>query len=142
MIRLTRRYRFCASHRLHSPCLSEAENREVYGKCNNPHGHGHNYTLEVSVTGPLDEATGQVAPVDRLDRLVHEQVLERLNNRNLNVEVPEFAGVVPTTENLALEIRRRLSENWGKAFNGLAPGLGRIRIYETPRNIFEVTGIV
>ncbi len=142
MIRLTRRYTFCASHRLHSACFSEAKNREVYGKCNNPHGHGHNYTLEVSVTGPLDEATGQVAPVDRLDRLVREQVLERLNHRNLNVEVPEFAGVVPTTENLALEIRRRLSENWGKAFNGRAPGLERIRICETPRNIFEVTGSV
>ena len=140
MTRLTRRYRFCASHRLHAPRLSDAENRELYGKCNNPHGHGHNYTLEVSVTGPVDGATGRVLSVGDLDRLVGERVLEKFDHRNLNEQIPEFARVAPTTENLALEIRRRLSAHWKTAFPGPSPALERVRIYETKRNIFELSG--
>src|SRR5271169_2950719 len=96
---LTRRYLFSASHRLHSEEMSAEENRATYGKCNNPHGHGHNYTLEVTVSGAVDESTGMVCNLADLDGFVQGQVLERFNLQNLNV-LPEFAGRVPTTENL------------------------------------------
>jgi 6-pyruvoyltetrahydropterin/6-carboxytetrahydropterin synthase len=137
VIRLTRRYRFSASHRLHTDLLSEDENRAVYGKCNNPHGHGHNYVLEVSVRGPLDERTGRVADLAALDRLVHCEIVEAFDHRNLNVDVPDFAGSVPTTENLVAVVERRLRRNWQAAFPGEWPRLDRIRIQETRRNTFE-----
>jgi 6-pyruvoyltetrahydropterin/6-carboxytetrahydropterin synthase len=139
MIRLTRRYRFSASHRLRSPHLSEAENQELYGKCNNPHGHGHDYSLEVSVRGAVDEASGRVVNVEALDRLVAEHVLRAFDHKNLNSEVPEFAEAPPTTENVVLEIRRRLGANWKAAFPGATPVLERIRVHETKRNIFEIS---
>src|SRR5215469_9234078 len=97
---LTRRYIFSASHRLHTDALSEAQNADVYGKCNNPHGHGHNYALEVTVSGPVDEATGMVCNLVDLDDAVRREVLERFDHQNLNV-LQDFATVVPTTENLA-----------------------------------------
>ena len=140
MTRLTRRYRFSASHRLHSTELSESKNRELYGKCNNPYGHGHDYVLEVSLEGPLDPATGRVVNVEAMDRLVREQVLEVFDHKDLNSDVPEFAAVTPTTENLAVEIRRRLTEHWKAAFREPSPALQRIRIHETRRNVFEITG--
>ncbi len=139
MIHLARRYRFSASHRLHSPALSEERNREVYGKCNHPFGHGHNYVLEVAVRGPVDSEIGRMVSVEELDRLVAEQVLDALDYRNLNVEVEGLSGLAPTTENLALEIRRRLLANWKKAFPGPFPVLAGLRILETPRNIFDLT---
>lgn len=136
MPRLTRRYHFAASHRLASPALSEEENRRLYGKCNYPYGHGHDYTLEVSVEGPLDPA-GQIVNRRELDELVGRQVLELVDHKNLNLDVPEMEGAVPTTENLASFIQRRLCEGWD-----LPPRLARIRIIETARNTFEleVTG--
>ena len=139
MIRLTRRYRFSASHRLHARGLSEAENRELYGKCNNPYGHGHDYLLEVGVRGPVEERSGRVADVAALDRLVGGEVIRAFDHRDLNQDVPEFASVVPTTENLALEVERRLRRNWSAAFPGEWPRLDRIRIRETKRNIFEIS---
>ncbi|MGA2325070.1 MAG: 6-carboxytetrahydropterin synthase [Bryobacteraceae bacterium] len=138
MIRLTRRYRFSASHRLHARQLSEAENRELYGKCSNPYGHGHDYLLEVGVRGPVEERSGQVADVSALDRLVGCEVIRAFDHRNLNQDVPEFASLVPTTENLALEVERRLRRNWSAVFPGEWPRLDRIRIRETKRNIFEI----
>jgi 6-pyruvoyltetrahydropterin/6-carboxytetrahydropterin synthase len=138
MIRLTRRYRFSASHRLHARELSEAGNRELYGKCNNPYGHGHDYLLEVSVRGPVEERSGQVADVAALDRLVGGEVIRAFDHRDLNQDVPEFASLVPTTENLALEVERRLRRNWSAVFPGEWPRLDRIRIRETKRNIFEI----
>jgi 6-pyruvoyltetrahydropterin/6-carboxytetrahydropterin synthase len=137
MIRLTRRYRFSASHRLHSGRLSEGENRAVYGKCNNPYGHGHDYVLEVSVRGPVEEKTGRAADVAVLDALVHRQVIRAFDHRNLNEDVPEFARVIPTTENLVAEVERRLRREWGASFPGEWPELDRIRIQETRRNTFE-----
>lgn len=134
MIRVTRRYRFSASHRLHAAGLTEDANRELYGKCNNPHGHGHNYAVEVSVRGPVDPESGKAADIEALDALVRRAVLEPFDHRDLNTEVPEFAHTVPTTENLAVEIRRRLLSNWPEAF----PKLERIRIDETKRNRFEL----
>jgi 6-pyruvoyltetrahydropterin/6-carboxytetrahydropterin synthase len=140
MICLTRRYRFSASHRLHTPLLSEADNRELYGKCNNPFGHGHDYTLEVSVRGPVDEATGRVVHIDALDRLVRSQVLEPFDHRDLNAEAPVFTQLVPTTENLAIEIRSRLEAGWASAIPGPRPSLASVRLSETRRNFFEVRG--
>jgi 6-pyruvoyltetrahydropterin/6-carboxytetrahydropterin synthase len=138
MTRLTRRYRFAASHRLHAPRLSDERNRTLYGKCNNPYGHGHNYEIEISARGPVDETTGQVVDRIQLDRLVKTEVLDVFDHRNLNAEIPEFAGLVPTSENLGLEIERRLRARWRDAFPGPWPRLEKIRIAETERNIFEV----
>jgi 6-pyruvoyltetrahydropterin/6-carboxytetrahydropterin synthase len=138
VIRLTRRYRFCASHRLHAAGLSEEENRALYGKCNNPYGHGHDYALEVSLRGPLDAASGRVADLAALDALVREQVLEPFDHRDLNADVAAFAARVPTTENLAVEIRARLAAHWPEVFPGGAPALDGVRIQETKRNRFEL----
>jgi 6-pyruvoyltetrahydropterin/6-carboxytetrahydropterin synthase len=131
-MRLTRRYRFAASHRLDSSALSPEENRTLYGKCNNPYGHGHDYSIDISVEGPLN-ADGLVVDRRALDRLVEERVLRVLDHKNLNQDVPEFERAVPTTENLASVIERRLREHWN-----LAPRLARIRIAETDRNTFEM----
>lgn len=138
MFRVTRRYEFSASHRLHSGELSEEENRKLYGKCNNPYGHGHNYVVEVSACGPLDAATGRAVDTAALDRLVARGVLRPFEHRNLNEDVAAFAHVVPTSENLAAEICRRLKQEWRRAFPGEWPKLEKIRIAETPRNIFEI----
>lgn len=137
MFRVTRSYRFAASHRLDAPQLTESENRRLYGKCNNPYGHGHNYVLDVSARGPADDS-GQAVDVSRLDRLVGEEILQPFGNRNLNKEVAAFEHLVPTSENLAVEICRRLKAGWANAFPGEWPKLEGVRIAETPRNIFEV----
>lgn len=137
MIRLSRRYRFSASHRLDTPALTAEENRAVYGKCNNRYGHGHDYVLEVSVRGPVDES-GRAADLEALDRLVSEEVVEALDRTDLNRGA--LAEVVPTTENLAIEVRRRLAAKWEEAFPGEWPRLERIRIMETKRNYFELRG--
>ena len=137
MFRVTRSYRFAASHRLHAPQLSEAQNEAIYGKCNNPFGHGHNYVLEVTARGPADDS-GRTLDPGRLDDLVERQVLTPFSHRNLNVDVHSFAGRVPTSENLAVEICRRLKDNWAAVFPGEWPKLDRVRIAETARNIFEV----
>lgn len=134
-MRLTRTYRFSSSHRLHSDQLSAECNAELYGKCNNPFGHGHNYVLRVSVSGQMDESTGRVASPGELDRYVHRQVISVFDHRDMNTDVPEFAGV-PTTENLALEIERRLAAGWAATFAEVK--LERIWIQETPRNTFEL----
>lgn len=131
-MRLTSRYRFSASHRLDTPTLSPAENRRLYGKCNNPHGHGHNYVLDITVDGPIDE-TGQVVNREELDKLVRRRVLRRLDHRDLNTEIPELWGRVTTTENLAAMVREALSENWT-----LPARLASVRIAETARNSFEL----
>jgi len=136
MFRVTRAYQFSASHRLHAPPLSDEANRELYGKCNNPYGHGHNYVVEISARGPLDEH-GRAVDTGRLDELVHAQVLTPFSHGNLNMDV-NFSRVVPTSENLAVEICRRLKQNWKTAFRGEWPKLDRVRIAETTRNIFEV----
>jgi 6-pyruvoyltetrahydropterin/6-carboxytetrahydropterin synthase len=139
LIRLTRKYRFSASHRLHSTQLSESENQALYGKCNYPFGHGHNYEIEVSARGPVEKRSGRAVHIDCLDRLVEEQILRPFDRRNLNEEVETFREAVPTTENLGREIFRRLVSHWREAFPGPWPTLEKIRIAETPRNFFEVS---
>jgi 6-pyruvoyltetrahydropterin/6-carboxytetrahydropterin synthase len=138
MIAITRRYRFSASHRLHSPALSEPENSRLYGKCNNPFGHGHNYVLEVTAAGNVDPLTGALLPVAKLDRLVQEAVLQKIAHSNLNLDVPQFQRLVPTTENLALVIADLLWQNWEAYLGGIPARLHRLHIQETDRNGFEV----
>ena len=103
-----RRYRFAASHRLHSDALSDADNQRVYGKCNNPYGHGHNYVVEVRVSGPVDPATGMIVNLIDLDRFVQSEVLDVFDHKSLNEDVEAFRTLVPTTENVCKEIYRRL----------------------------------
>ncbi len=138
MLRLTRRYRFCAAHRLHSSALSESENRELYGKCNNPHGHGHDYLLEITVAGPLEARTGKLVNVSHLDRLVETSILNKLDHRDLNSEVPEFEALMPTSENLALVIGRRLNDSWPACFGAEGLSLDNVRLHETGRNRFDL----
>jgi len=132
-IELTRRYRFAASHRLHSEHLTKDENERFYGKCNNPYGHGHNYVVEVSVSGDVDPATGMIANLADLDCFVEREVIDAFDCRNLNEEVPAFRERVPTTENLCMEVFSRLRQ-FPKA------RLERIRIEETGSNSFEYAG--
>ena len=129
---LTRRYMFSSSHRLHSDGLSEEANRETYGKCNNPYGHGHNYTLEVTVSGQVD-ANGMVCNLVDLDTFVTDQVLERFDHLNLN-QLPEFASDVPTTENLCIRIYDILNRGFRPAH------LEKVRLEETMMNSFEYAG--
>jgi len=136
---LTRRYEFAASHRLHSDRLSEEENWRIYGKCNNPYGHGHNYGLEVTVTGPIDPRTGMVANLVDLDRVVQETVIERFDHKNLNAEISEFREQVPTSEVLLLEIHRLLVERWPREANLAGTRISRLRLQETGKNFFEYT---
>ena len=130
---LTRRYRFAASHRLYSSAFSEEENKRLYGKCGNPHGHGHNYLVEVTVTGPVDPTTGMVANLSELDPFVTREVLEPFDQTYLNEEVSQFREKVPTTENVCREIYRRLK-------NFPSARLEKVRIEETSNNSFEFAG--
>jgi 6-pyruvoyltetrahydropterin/6-carboxytetrahydropterin synthase len=133
MVTLTRRYSFAASHRLHSAKLSDAENQRLYGKCNNPYGHGHNYVVEVTLGGPVDPATGMIANLVDLDSYVQRHVLDDFDHRYMNEEIDAFKSTVPTTENLCIEIYNRL-----KQFPGAH--LERVRIEETSKNSFEYSG--
>jgi len=126
MIFVTRRAEFSASHYYHNPDLSPEENRRIFGKTNNPHGHGHNYTLDVTVVGEVDRTTGMVMDLKDLKKLLEAEVLQLMDHRFLNKEVPIFASTIPTTENIAIEIWKLLAPK-------LARGkLHRVRLYETP----------
>jgi 6-pyruvoyltetrahydropterin/6-carboxytetrahydropterin synthase len=135
---LSRRYRFSASHRLHSEQMSDAENRAIYGKCNNPHGHGHNYTLEVTLSGQVDESTGMVCNLVDLDESVDREVVSRFDIENLNMR-PEFANSIPTTENLCAVIFDLLNQDILKRKFTQAH-LEGVRLEETMMNSFEYSG--
>ena len=132
-IALGRRYCFAASHRLHSRALSDEENWRVYGKCNNPYGHGHNYVVEISVSGKVDAATGMIVNLVDLDGFVEREVIEAFDHKSLNDDVPAFQDRVPTTENICIEIFDRL-----RHFS-LAK-VERVRVEETSNNAFEYAG--
>jgi len=132
-VELGRRYQFAAAHRLHSPALSEVENCRLYGKCNNPFGHGHNYVVEVLVSGTIDPATGMIANLADLDGFVEREILDPFDHKSLNEDVAAFHAAVPTTENLCIEIFRRL-----KKFPNAK--LERVRVQETSNNSFEYAG--
>jgi len=130
---LTRRYLFSASHRLHSDTMTVEENRATYGKCNNPHGHGHNYALEVTVSGRVDRLTGIVCDLADLDKAVQGQVLECFDHQNLNA-LGQFERIVPTTENLCVAIYDILRRTFAAAH------LEKVRLEETMMNSFEYGG--
>jgi 6-pyruvoyltetrahydropterin/6-carboxytetrahydropterin synthase len=130
---LTRRYWFSASHRLHCDGMSEDENWATYGKCNNPHGHGHNYALEVTIAGLVDPRTGMICNLADLDSFVQEKILERFDHQNLNM-LSDFHGVVPTTENLCVVVYGILEREFRHA------GVEKVRVEETMLNSFEYAG--
>ncbi len=132
--RVTRRVHFSAGHRLHNPDLSDEVNRDTYGLCNNPTGHGHNYDLEVTVEGEVDPGTGYVMDLKRLKALLESEVLGDVDHANLNVDVDWLAGVIPTTENLAVAI-------WNRIESGIPDvKLVSVRLWETARNSVEYRG--
>jgi len=130
---LTRIYRFAASHRLHTSVFSDDKNAEIFGKCNNPYGHGHDYVLQVSVEGAPDPLTGRILPVADLDRYVQRQAVSVYDHSDLNRDVPGFEGV-PTTENLGRDVLRRLQTDWPFA----EVRLTRVAIQETDRNSIAI----
>jgi 6-pyruvoyltetrahydropterin/6-carboxytetrahydropterin synthase len=130
---LTRRYMFSASHRLHSDAMSAEENASTYGKCNNPYGHGHNYALEVTVSGRVEETTGMICNLVDLDGFVQARILEQFDLQNLNT-LPEFVRAVPTTENLCVVIYDILQRGFTPAH------LEKVRLEETMMNSFEYAG--
>lgn len=132
-VRVTRRVHFSAAHRLHNPAFSDAENQRIFGLCNSPNWHGHNYELEVTVEGTPDPGTGYVVDLGAV-RAVAEEVTGDLDHRNLNLDVPWLEGVIPSTENLVVAIWNRLAPRIP------AGRLVRLVLWETPRNSAEYTG--
>jgi 6-pyruvoyltetrahydropterin/6-carboxytetrahydropterin synthase len=133
-VTVTRRLQFNAAHRVHNPALSEEENTRLFGKCNNPNWHGHNYTLDVSVRGAIDERTGYVVDLGVLKRIVEERVVDKIDHKNFNVDVDFMHGVIPTSENIVVAIWRELEP-------AVRPGrLSRLVLWETPNNYVEYAG--
>jgi 6-pyruvoyltetrahydropterin/6-carboxytetrahydropterin synthase len=126
MVYLTRKAEFAASHYYHNPAFSPEENQRIFGKCNNPNGHGHNYTLEVTVKGKVDPRSGFVVDLKQLKEVMNREVLDAMDHRFLNKEVPEFLTQIPTTENIAIAVWQRLEPKLRNA------SLHRVRVYETP----------
>jgi len=134
MIRLSQKFEFSASHRLHNPTMSDETNRQTFGKCNNPSGHGHNYELAVTLRGPADE-NGVVMPVPQFERIVAETVVERFDHKNLNEQVAEFRDVIPSVENIARVIYRLLKPKFAGAGGGVE--LAAVTVWETPKTFCE-----
>lgn len=132
MVYLTRVYEFCASHRLHEPTLTDAENVALYGKCNNPNGHGHNYRVEVTVRGELDERTGMIVDLAYLDAVAAKEIVERFDYTHLNTDVAPLRGLVPTSENVVKVLYELLEPHFGQG-----AALHRVRLYETPKSWFD-----
>ena len=133
-VTITRRLHFSAAHRVHSPALSEEENRRIFGKCNNPNWHGHNYILDVSVRGAVDERTGYVVDLTRVKEIVQQHVVDKVDHRNLNLEVDFLRGIIPTTENVVVAFWRVLEPV-------LRPAkLTRLVLWETVNNYVEYDG--
>jgi 6-pyruvoyltetrahydropterin/6-carboxytetrahydropterin synthase len=134
IVTVTRRMRFNAAHRVHNPSLSDEENARLFGGCNNPNWHGHNYVLEISVTGPIDATTGYVVDLGDLKAIVQRLVIDKVDHRNLNLDVDFMRGINPTSENLIVACWRELEPH-------IAPGrLTRLRLWETENNHVEYDG--
>ena len=134
IVRVTKRLRFNAAHRVHNPALSPEENTALFGPCNNPNWHGHNYVLEVTVEGPIDDRTGYVIDLGKLRKIVEREVISLVDHRNMNLEVPFLAGTNPTAENIVVACWRVLDPV-------VAPGkLSRLRLWETENNYVEYEG--
>lgn len=134
MVRVTRNYRFSASHRLHLANRSDEENQRLFGRCNNPHGHGHNYVLGVTVEGPIDASTGVAVDQGKLDEFVHREIIALFDHTYINMDVEPLREVPATTENIAFVIERRLQAAWPWT----QPRLAHIRVEETKRNVIEL----
>lgn len=134
MASLTKTFGFSAAHRLHSAALSDEENRALFGKCNNPHGHGHNYELEVTVRGEIDPRTGMIMDLGVLMQTVQDEVIERFDHKHLNEDTAEFRALNPTGENIVKVI-------WDLLQPKLGARLTRLGLWETPKNLFEYDGI-
>jgi 6-pyruvoyltetrahydropterin/6-carboxytetrahydropterin synthase len=133
-VTVTRRVRFNAAHRVHNPALSDAENERLFGKCNNPNWHGHNYTLDVSVEGDVDGVTGYVLDLARLKQIIELEIVSIVDHRNFNLDVPFMRDVIPTSENIVVAFWRRLEAH-------VAPArLTRIVLWETENNYVEYRG--
>jgi 6-pyruvoyltetrahydropterin/6-carboxytetrahydropterin synthase len=132
MVRLSQKFEFSASHRLHNPALSEEENRRNFGKCNNPHGHGHNYVLQVTVAG-LPNANGYVVDIPKFEQVVAATVIDPLDHRYLNIEIPEFSDLIPTVENIAMVIFKRLKPK----LDELGAKLAGVTLWETTKTWCE-----
>ena len=133
-VTVVRRLRFNAAHRVHNPALSEEENARLFGKCNNPNWHGHNYTLEVHVTGPIDPVTGYVVDLGVLRDLAERLVINEADHRNFNLDVPFTRGIIPTSENIVVAM-------WHELAPHITPGrLTRLRLWETENNYVEYEG--
>jgi 6-pyruvoyltetrahydropterin/6-carboxytetrahydropterin synthase len=133
-VTVTRRLRFNAAHRIHNPELSDEENRRLFGKCNHPNWHGHNYVLEVSVRGEVDARTGYVVDLGEVARVAERELVERMDHRNLNLDVEFLRGVNPTSENIVVAC-------WQVLAPALAPArLTRLRLFETENNYVEYEG--
>ena len=136
-VEITRREEFCASHRLHNPALGEEENQRLYGICNNPNGHGHNYAVEVTVRGPVPAATGMVMDLNRLTTILRDEIVGEVDHKHLNLDVPFLRGVIPTAENIAVAFWNRLEPRL-KGFEGCR--LYRVRVYESRNNFVDYLG--
>jgi 6-pyruvoyltetrahydropterin/6-carboxytetrahydropterin synthase len=133
-VTVTRRLHFNAAHRVHNPALSDAENTELFGKCNNPNWHGHNYILDVSVRGPIDARTGYVIDLAAVKEIVNREVVDKVDHRNLNLEVDFMRGAIPTTENIIVAM-------WNVIAPAIAPAkLAKLTLWETPNNYAEYSG--
>ena len=133
-VTVTRRMHFNAAHRVHNPALSDAENARLFGKCNNPNWHGHNYMLDVAVAGAIDERTGYVMDLAELKRIVQREVIDKVDHRNFNLEVDFMRGLIPTSENIVVACWRVLAPQ-------VAPArLKRLVLWETPNNYVEYEG--
>ena len=134
MIYITRKVEFCASHRLYNPTFSDAKNAEVFGLCNNPNGHGHNYVMEVTVKGDVAPETGMVLDLKLLKELVTDEIIDKVDHKNLNVDVTFLDGIIPTAENLAIKFWDVLEAKLGEGL------LHEIKLYESPRNFVTYRG--
>lgn len=136
-VEITRREEFSASHRLHNPALGDEENRRLYGICNNPNGHGHNYAIEVTVRGPVPASSGMVMDLNRLMMILREEIVSAVDHRHLNHDVPFLAEIIPTAENVAVAFWKRLEPSL-RGFEGCR--LHRVRVYESRSNFADYLG--
>jgi 6-pyruvoyltetrahydropterin/6-carboxytetrahydropterin synthase len=134
MIRMSQKFEFSASHRLHNPSLSDEMNRQTFGKCNNPHGHGHNYELQVTLSGP--DGAEMPTPLVQFERIVAETVIDRFDHKNLNEQVPEFAELIPSVENIARVIYRLLKPKL-ESQQASERHLASVTVWETPKTFCE-----
>lgn len=132
MLRLSQKFEFSASHRLHNPALTDEQNRKSFGKCNHPTGHGHNYEVQVTLRGKPN-GNGLLVDVPAFEKIVSEHAIEKLDHKNLNIDVPEFAEVIPTVENIAMTIYRMLKNR----FTGIGADLASVTVWETPKTWCE-----